>query len=171
MGFLKNQFPNLVNMFHCPHNKNKKLFTCIISGTHLLFKCTTATNGFLLVNAWYSCDCVWADTLHNLIYFSKQPGNLYIRISFYTKEKWHAQGHTARADLGLKAKPVFYFVFHYSDRNQTELKPHYMDGWDTWLFKYTRKVWVIKYAQITYKYTQWVGDFTGCWRSFRVDLL
>lgn len=51
MGFFKNQFPNLVNMFHCPQNKNKKVFTCTMSGTYQLFKCTTATNGFLLFNA------------------------------------------------------------------------------------------------------------------------
>ena len=32
MGFLKNRFPNLVNIFHCPQNKNKMVFTCTISG-------------------------------------------------------------------------------------------------------------------------------------------
>lgn len=45
-------------MFHCPQNQSKKIFTCTISATHLLFKeryiyCIASTNGFPLLNSCY----------------------------------------------------------------------------------------------------------------------
>lgn len=69
MGFLKNQSPNLVNMVHCPQNKNQKVSACILSGHASSFKeryiyCSTPTNHFPLLNVCYLWDCPCADTLH-----------------------------------------------------------------------------------------------------------
>lgn len=52
MGFLKNknQLSNLVNMFHCPQNKNKKEFTCTISG-HAYYLKKDATTVLSLLKA------------------------------------------------------------------------------------------------------------------------
>lgn len=65
MGLLKSQIPILLNRFHCPQNKIRKVFTRALSGTPAIKDCTPTTNDFLY----------WMLILHmSNLYFTKQPG-------------------------------------------------------------------------------------------------
>lgn len=94
MGFLKNQIPILLNRFHCPQNKIRKVFTPTLSGTPIIKDCTPTTNGFPY----------WMLILHiSNLYFTKQPWNPRIRFSLYTRQEWLAQV-TQPSGAGIKAQ-------------------------------------------------------------------
>lgn len=111
-GFLKNRFPILVSIFHCPQNNKKMVFTCTISGHAYYVKKDISIVRLLLMASLYWMPAISVTVpvltfyISNLIYFSKQPCNLHIRTSFYTREKWLARGPIARAEVEFKPKSV-----------------------------------------------------------------